>query len=118
MNITLETVAYSHRSSAAHLLTAKATKLADLLNTEPARSSKEVASVQAGIALYDMALVLQKPYDPNYTTVINWKCLALVRLGQFEEAVKWYREIIRITQEVDGSGTDATMQLALIQRSH
>jgi tetratricopeptide (TPR) repeat protein len=76
----------------------------------------DVALVAAAIAYYDMALLLMKPLDPNYATVANWKCNALLKLGQYEEAVAWYQEIIKVSAEADGNAPpDATAELAAKQ---
>ena len=73
----------------------------------------EQKALMASLAHYDMALALLKPYDPNYSTVVNWKCNVLLELAQYEEAVCWYREIIRISDETDGKGMrNATATLA------
>jgi tetratricopeptide (TPR) repeat protein len=67
----------------------------------------------AALAYYDMALALMKPFDPNYSTVVNWKCNVLRSLGQYEDAVNWYREIVRISDAVDGKAQrNATAALA------
>jgi len=67
----------------------------------------------AALAFFDMALVLMKPFDPNYATVVNWKCNVLRALRQYEDAVAWYREIIRISNETDGKDArNATAVLA------
>ncbi len=75
----------------------------------------DVAAMGAAIAFYDMDLLLRKPNDPNCATIANWKCNALVALGQFEEAVRWYEEII-IRWHFDAEGPnaklDATAELA------
>jgi hypothetical protein len=54
-----------------------------------------------------------KPFDPNYSTVVNWKCNVLRSLGQYKDAVNWYREIVRLSDETDGKAQrNATAVLA------
>ena len=108
--IDLARVPYTHRFNGASLLISKANRLAD-----SNAASAEVRSRQllAAVSFFDMALLLMKPFDPNYATVVNWKCNTLLRLEQYEEAVIWYREIIRISDETDGlAGRNATAALA------
>jgi hypothetical protein len=45
--------------------------------------------------------------------VVNWKCNTLTALGQYEDAVNWYREIVRISDEIEGKAKrNATAELA------
>lgn len=110
-SVDLNALPYEHRFKGASLLIAKATRLSEAAST--ANTGRKQEALMAALAYYDMALALMKPYDPNYSTAVNWKCNALVELGQFEEAVSWYREIIRISDETDGIGMrNATAALA------
>ena len=116
MKPNLDAIPYKHRFNGASLLISKANRLADLGDTKAKVSPKNLL---AAVAYYDMALALTKPFDPNYATAINWKCNALVELGQYEEAGEWYREIVRISDEVDGQAKrNPTAALAeeMIQR--
>ncbi|MBP8961608.1 MAG: hypothetical protein KBG39_01550 [Opitutaceae bacterium] len=108
--IDLARIPYQYRFNGASLLIAKANRLAN-----GASGSSETKHKQslAAVAYFDMALLLMKPYDPNYATIVNWKCNALLSLEQYEEAVAWYREIVRISDETDGhAGRNATAKLA------
>ena len=120
MQINLSEISYQHRFNGASLLIAKANRLLDSTGTSGGElTPKELKVIRMAVAYFDMALSLQKPYDPNYPTVINWKCLALIRLGQFETAVEWYGEIVRLSDATDGkSRRNATALLAeeMIQR--
>jgi tetratricopeptide (TPR) repeat protein len=103
-------IPYTHRFNGASLLIAKANRL-----SHGASASRDAKRKQllAAVAYFDMALLLMKPYDPDYATVVNWKCNALLRIEQYEEAVAWYREIVRISDETDGhAGRNATAVLA------
>jgi hypothetical protein len=108
--IDLNAIAYKHRFNGASLLISKANRLGGLgLPSQKGNSQKLLAA----LAYYDMALTLIKPFDPNYSTVVNWKCNVLVSLGQYEDAVSWYQEIVRISDETDGKGQrNATAVLA------
>lgn len=106
--IDLARIPYAHRFNGASLLIAKADRL-----SAGASGSVETRQWLAAVAYYDMALLLMKPYDPNYATIVNWKCNALLKLEQYEAAVDWYREIVRISDETDGrAGRNATAKLA------
>ena len=108
--IDLTKVPYTHRYNGASLLVAKANRLADSSSRPGEAKRRQLVSA---IAYFDMALVLMKPYDPNYATVVTWKCNVLCNLGQYEEAVAWYREIIRISDATDGKvSRNATAKLA------
>lgn len=75
--------------------------------------TRDEKALTTALAYYDMALSLQKPYDPNYPTALNWKCNALIKLGRYADAVAWYREIIRISDETNGKHLrDAYAELA------
>ena len=109
-SVNLEAIPYSYRFSGASLLIAKANRLAGMLSGQRDVQRKQII---AAVSYYDMALSLSKPYDPNYPTILNWKCNALLRLGLYEEAVDWYREIVRISDETDGKAErNATAKLA------
>lgn len=109
--VDLKAVPYKIRSNGASLLIAKANRLYDMNSASGAKG--EPKALMSALAYYDMALVLMKPYDPNYATILNWKCNVLGELGQFKEAVSWYREIVRISDETDGIGMrNATAALA------
>jgi len=107
-------IPYKHRSSAADLLISKGNRLTELarfLLEEP--PPKKRKAILTGIYFYEIALSLMKPYDPNYSTVLNWKCCALIILGRFNEAVQGYEEIVRISDKTDGMATrNATAELA------
>lgn len=110
--VDLNSIPYKLRSNGASLLISKANRLCGMISTASTGEPDKRALV-ASLAHYDMALALLKPYDPNYSTVVNWKCNVLRELGQYEEAVCWYREIIRISDETDGKGMrNATARLA------
>jgi len=111
-SVDLNALAYKHRYNGASLLISKANRLSGLGSAGTNEKPDQKALV-AALAHYDMALMLLKPYDPNYATVVNWKCNLLRELRQFEDAVSWYREIIRISDETDGRGMrNATAKLA------
>lgn len=111
-NIDLSAISYTHRFKGASLLISKANRLSGM--PSPGQSDqKDQHALVAALAFYDMALSLLKPYDPNYATVMNWKCNVLVALHQYEDAVAWYREIVRISEETDGKAKrNATAVLA------
>lgn len=98
-SVDLNSIPYKLRSNGASLLIAKANRLSGM--TEDDKKPDDRA-LFAAIAYYDMALALLKPFDSNYSTVINWKCNALTALGQHKDAADWYREIVRISDETDG----------------
>jgi len=109
-SVDLDGIPYSHRFGGASLLIAKANRLAGMLSDGSDTDRKQIV---AAVSYYDMALALSKPYDPNYPTIVNWKCNALLRLGLYAEAVDWYREIVRISDKTDGkSERNATAKLA------
>lgn len=111
-SVDLNALPYKHRFNGASLLIAKANRLCGMSSSAGNEKPDQKALV-ASLAFYDMALALLKPYDPNYATVVNWKCSVLRELRQYEEAVCWYREIIRISDETDGKGMrNATAKLA------
>ena len=81
--------------------------------SSPGDQKADDKALLAALAYYDMALALLKPFDPNYSTVVHWKCIVLRALRQYEEAVAWYREIVRISDETDGKAPrNATATLA------
>lgn len=111
-SVDLNIVSYKHRSAAASLLISKANRLSGIGSLRD-RAAADDKTLLAAVAYYDMALVLLKPFDPNYSTVAHWKCLALLALRQYEQAVAWYREIVRLSDETDGKATrNATAALA------
>jgi hypothetical protein len=108
--INLNSIPYKHRFNGASLLISKAHRLGGLVHAGQKGDPQKLLAV---LAYYDMALALTKPFDPNYSTVVNWKCNVLLSLGQYEDAVGWYREIVRISDEIDGKAKrDATAALA------
>ena len=108
--IDLDSLSYKHRFNGASFLISKANKLAGM--GQPLAAIDPQKGL-AALAYYDMALALIKPFDPNYSTALNWKCNVLRALGQYEDAVEWYREIIPISDETDGKAKrNATAALA------
>jgi hypothetical protein len=108
--IDLDSLPYKHRFNGASLLISKANRLAGLPLPDQKGDHRKLL---AALAYYEMALALMKPFDPNYSTVLNWKCNLLRSLGQYEDAVNWYREIVRISDETDGKAKrNATAALA------
>jgi hypothetical protein len=99
--IDLDSIPYKHRFNGAFLLISKANRLWGMGPPDSYREADE-QNLRAALAYYDMALALMKPYDPNYSSVLNWKCNVLRTLRQYEDAVIWYREIVRISDETDG----------------
>lgn len=110
--VDLNSIPYAHRFGGASLLVAKANRLSGLLGAQS--QPVEPDALVAAVAYYKMALLLSKPFDPNYATAANWLCITLVALKQYEDATIWYWEIVRISDEVDGAaGRNATAALAL-----
>lgn len=108
--IDLHSIPYKHRFNGASLLISKANRLGGLGPPDQKENNQKLLAV---LAYYDMALALMKPFDPNYSTVLNWKCNVLRSLGQYEDAVNWYQEIVRISDEIDGKAQrNATAALA------
>lgn len=129
MKILLDNLSYKHRSNASSMLISKANNLLDAASVQEKDLKKnkkyikpfdnkseyiDVSLVAAAIDYYDMSLLLVKPYDSNYRTVANWKCNALIKLGQYEDAVAWYKEIIKTSAEANGINgpSNATVELA------
>ncbi len=111
-SVDLSVLPYKLRFGGASLLISRANRLCGMSSAERGEKPDQ-KTLLASLAYYDMALALQKPYDPNYAAVVNWKCNVLRDLRQYEEAVSWYREIIRISDETDGRGMrNATAKLA------
>lgn len=112
--IDIANIPYKHRTAAADLLISKAHRLVDLSELHYRDiGDKEIRQAQKAISFYDMALFMMKPYDLNYQTILNWKCLTLIGIGQFEDACKWYEELIRISIESEGpKSKNATRDLA------
>lgn len=114
MEIEITKLPYKHRFAAASVLMSKGDRLIELksLSARPL-DEKQKRRVLEGLSFYDMALFLMKPYDPNYQSLLNWKCLALISLGQYEDARKWYEELVRIAIESEGpNGLGPTARLA------
>lgn len=114
--IQLDKIPYQHRHKAAWVLVTKAHQLGGLVHPDDKVSDPKLL---VALAYYDMALALMKPFDPNYPTLVNWKCNLLAALGQYETAIEWHQEIVRISDETDGLTTrNATAQMAMemIQR--
>lgn len=100
----LSTIPYKHRSNAASLLISKANRLTGLTGQGSTETPpNKIKNIRAGIAYYEMALILLKPYDPNYCTILNWKCLALLKLSQFADATRGYEEILSICAATEGN---------------
>lgn len=111
----LSHIPYGHRSSAADLLVSKANRLTELdsIGSIQGISAKQRKAIRKGVDFYEMALCLMKAFDPNYCTIANWRCLALIKLGRFSEAVTQYEEIVRISEKTEGKHSpNATAQLA------
>jgi len=117
MEIDVSKIPYKHRFAAASLLMSKGNRLTELMAiaTDSSRQ-KRLKSVLEGLSYYDMALSLMKRMDPNYQTLLNWKCLALISIGQFKDARHWYEELVAIARESEGPNClGATAQLAIDQ---
>lgn len=117
MEIDISRLPYKHRFAAASMLMSKGNRLTELtaLRTEVS-DEKEIQRILQGLSFYDMALSLMKPHDPNFQTLLNCKCLALISLGQFEDARRWYEELVRVAIESEGrNGLGPTARLALDQ---
>jgi hypothetical protein len=68
--IDLARIPYQYRFNGASLLIAKANRLAN--GASGSTETKHKQSL-AAVAYFDMALLLMKPYDPNYATIVNWR---------------------------------------------
>lgn len=102
-NSKLSNIPYTHRTAAANLLLSKARKLADLAELHFTDFAlKDQRRVQQAISFYDMALLLTKPSDINYQTILNLKCLTLLEIGQFEDACKEYEYLVQVAHENEG----------------
>ncbi len=114
MKIDISKLPYSHRFAAASLLMSKGNRLTDFTSLPTnVPDEKQKQRILQGLSFYDMALSLMKPYDANFQTLLNWKCLALISLGQYEDAKKWYEELVRIALESEGADClGATARLA------
>lgn len=129
MKIELDDLSYKHRFNASSMLTSKAHSLADAARVTAEERKKnrryiapfdgraayvDVDLLGAAIAYYDMALLLMRPNDPNWSTVANWKCNALISLGQYEDALRWYAHIVKASAAADGphAPSNATVELA------
>lgn len=117
MEIDISKLPYKHRFAAASTLMSKGNRLTELTSLSTDVSDrKQIERILQGLSFYDMALSLMKPHDPNFQTLLNWKCLALISLGQYEDARKWYEELVRIAIESEGRNClGATARLALDQ---
>ena len=118
LKINIDRLPYKHRFAAASMLMSKGNRLTDLTSfgAEKKPSKKEIAKLREGLSYYDMALSLLKPHDPNYQTLVNWKCLALISLGQYRDAREWYEELVRADVRSQGEkARSATASLALEQ---
>lgn len=117
MEIDISSVPYKHRFAAASMLMSKGNRLTELTSMPNGVSDpKQIQRIRQGLSFYDMALVLMKPHDPNFQTLLNWKCLALISLGQFEDARRWYEELVRVAIDSEGrNGLGPTARLALDQ---
>lgn len=103
MKIDISKVPYKHRSAAASMLMSKGNRLTGLMSlSNEGRNKKQVHSVLQGIFFYDMALSLMKKHDQNFQTLLNWKCQALISIGQYEDARLWYEELVRVAEESEG----------------
>src|SRR6188768_4245756 len=104
MEIDVSRLPYKHRFAAASMLMSKGNRLTELTAAPSESSSKKrLKNVLEGLSYYDMALSLMKRMDPNYQTLLNWKCLALISIGQFQDARLWYEELVQIARESEGS---------------
>ncbi len=117
MEIKLDAIPYEHRFAAASLLMSRGNKLIEKADSIVHSQRPQFATkVLEAIYFFDMALVLIKPFDPNYQTLLNMKCQALISIGQFEDARRWYEVLLRIAAESDGPGyRSPTTNLALTQ---
>lgn len=125
--VDLDKVSYKHRMDASGLLVSKGNSLLDASAIRDGAQKKDrtyvkgeqrgevvdVGLVLAAIAYYDMALLLKRPFDPNYRTVANWKCNALCAIGQYADAVAWYGEIVRLDAEQNGGAVSKNATTAL-----
>jgi tetratricopeptide (TPR) repeat protein len=103
MKIDISKLPYKHRFAAASMLMSRGNRLTELMSLPFKRTEeRDVSRVLEGLSFYDMALSLIKPYDPNYQTLLHWKCQALISIGQFEDAKEWYEELLRIAAEAEG----------------
>jgi len=97
------------------MLVSKANRLTELnavVSTEDT-ATKQSKALRKGLDFYEIALGLMKPFDPNYSTIMNWRCLALIKQGRYSEAVSGYKEIVSISEKTDGKHLpNATAQLA------
>lgn len=117
MEIDIRKLPYKHCFAAASMLMSKGNRLTGLFDSpDEAPTEKQIHKICEGLSYYDIALSLLKPNDSNYQTLLNWKCLALISLGQYADAREWYRELVRIDEECSGRRTrSATAELALEQ---
>lgn len=117
----LTQIPYSHKQAAANMLISKAQRLAEFADLYFGdMGEKEIKKALQAVSFYDLALSLMKPYDGNYETVINWKCLVLIALEQYEDASHWYEELIRLSESAktphiyDATARQARKQLSQI----
>jgi len=115
--VDLSALPYKHRAAAANILLAKATNLADKIGGIfiDEIDEADVNKARQVISYYDIALQLMKPYHGDYCSIIHKKCILLVALKQYKEASEWYKELIRLEAESDGSNfRDRTAKRAQI----
>lgn len=126
----LDKLSYQYRSDASGMLISKGNSLrsASVVRDSSKKANRtyvrgqkrgelvDVGLVLAAIAYYDMALLLMRPFDPNYATAVNWKCNALCSIGQYAEAVTWYEEIVRIDREAHGGAASGDPTAALARK--
>lgn len=114
MEIDLSKIPYKHRFAAASMLMSKGNRLTGLMSLSPEeKKDKDILRVLAGISYYDMALSLMKRHDGNCQLLLNWKCQALISIGQYQAAREWYKELLQIAAESEGpNGRGAYARLA------
>gem|GEM_PF-2251587 len=116
MQIDISKLPYKHRFAASSMLMSKGNRLVDLRSLATRVSEKNRDRIRQGLSFYDMALSLMKQHDPNYQTLLNWKCQALISIEQFEDARNWYEELVRISAEAEGPDCpNPTARLAIQQ---
>lgn len=103
----ISAIPYEHRFAAAGLITSKGNRLARIgANLSNPLTKKEVKGLMTALSYFDIALFLLKPFDPNYLTTLNWKCLALESLGQFADARRAYQDLLNIVAQAEGPNTE------------
>lgn len=105
MQIDISKLPYKHRFAAATALMTKGNKLTGVGKPPPSPTDEKARrKILEGLSYYHMALSLIKPHDPNYQTLLNWKCMALISLEQYKSARLWYEELVRIAIQSEGAG--------------